>query len=165
MTSLPTTKLDGIDRTILQELRKNARILNVELSTVVHMSSNPCRERANRLEKLGYIQTYKAQLDDEPQGIGKTAFILVSLDKNADAEFCDFKNVVLHHPAITECCMVAGGVDYLVKVRFSDIQNFRMVLEQIVRFPRVSQTNTFMVIERVKADDETPLLQPTGAQS
>lgn len=58
----------------------------------------------------------------------------------------------MREPTVAECRMLAGGFDYLVKVRFDDIENFRRVLERIVKFPGVNQTHTFMVIEQVKVD-------------
>lgn len=55
--------LDRIDRNILNELQKDGRISNVELSKRVGLSPTPCLERVRRLERQGYIEEYAAILD------------------------------------------------------------------------------------------------------
>lgn len=47
--------LDRIDRNILNELQKDGRISNVELSKRVGLSPTPCLERVRRLERQGFI--------------------------------------------------------------------------------------------------------------
>ncbi len=51
----PSKDLDRIDRNILNELQKDGRISNVELSKRVGLSPTPCLERVRRLERQGYI--------------------------------------------------------------------------------------------------------------
>ena len=52
----PGKDLDRIDRNILNELQKDGRISNVELSKRVGLSPTPCLERVRRLERQGFIQ-------------------------------------------------------------------------------------------------------------
>jgi Lrp/AsnC family leucine-responsive transcriptional regulator len=47
------SKLDVIDRKILQTLQREARISNVDLAKRVHLSPTPCFERVRRLEQGG----------------------------------------------------------------------------------------------------------------
>jgi len=155
--NLTENKLDRIDKAILEHLQRNARMPNVALSKAVHLSPSPCLERVKRLEKLGYIKGYNARLDADLLGVGKLAFIQVSLNRTTESEFLDFKKDALSNPHIAECHMVAGGYDYILKVRFDEMHSYRSVLEQIVKFPNVNQTNTYLVIEEVKAESEIPI--------
>ena len=52
----PGKDLDRIDRNILNELQKDGRISNVELSKRVGLSPTPCLERVRRLERQGFIR-------------------------------------------------------------------------------------------------------------
>ncbi|MEG7494085.1 winged helix-turn-helix transcriptional regulator, partial [Enterobacter hormaechei] len=61
----PGKDLDRIDRNILNELQKDGRISNVELSKRVGLSPTPCLERVRRLERQGFIQGYTALLNPE----------------------------------------------------------------------------------------------------
>lgn len=59
----PGKDLDRIDRNILNELQKDGRISNVELSKRVGLSPTPCLERVRRLERQGFIHGYTALLN------------------------------------------------------------------------------------------------------
>jgi Lrp/AsnC family leucine-responsive transcriptional regulator len=46
--------------------------------------------------------------------------------------------------------MIAGGFDYLIKVRTSDIFAYRQVLgEQLSRLPNVASTSTYISMQSV----------------
>ncbi|OYX41914.1 MAG: proline dehydrogenase transcriptional activator [Rhodobacterales bacterium 32-67-9] len=52
---------------------------------------------------------------------------------------------------IQECHMMAAGFDYLMKVRTSDIGDYRRVLgERISTLPHVASTSTYVAMEAVK---------------
>lgn len=60
-----TKALDGIDIKILNELQRNGKISNIDLSKKVGLSPTPCLERVKRLEKQGVIMGYRALLNPE----------------------------------------------------------------------------------------------------
>ncbi len=149
--------LDKVDRQILAALQADGRISNVDLAERVHLSPSPCLARVKRLEDDGYIKGYRAELNPDLLGFGTVAFIQVSLQRTTEDVFTDFKKEVARAPIVAECFMVAGGYDYLVKVRFEDTEDYRAVLDRVVRFPGVAQTHTYMVIEEVKSDNRVPI--------
>ena len=57
--------LDSIDIKILNELQRNGKISNIDLSKKVGLSPTPCLERVKRLEKQGVIMGYRALLNPE----------------------------------------------------------------------------------------------------
>ncbi len=144
--------LDRIDLTILNILQTNARISNVELAKQVNLSASPCLDRVKRLESQGYIKRYAAVLDAEKLHVGMAAFIQVTLDRTKADIFTQFKEKLVEIGEVAECHMVAGGFDYLIKLRVRDMNNYRDVLGKVVELPGVSQTHTYMVIEDVKED-------------
>lgn len=150
-------KLDNIDRAILDALQTEGRMSNVALAEHVNLSPSPCLERVKRLEEAGYIQNYSAILSPELLGYGTVAFIQVTLDRTTEAVFSDFKREIMQSNHVAECHMVAGGYDYLLKVRFDRMEDYRDVLAHVVRFPGVSQTHSYMVIEQVKENRNVPI--------
>ena len=59
---------------------------------------------------------------------------------------------------ILECHMVAGGFDYLIKARVSDMEAYRRFLgEVLVAMPGVRETRTYAVLEEVKSVTELPV--------
>ena len=156
MTAKPKN-LDRIDLTILDTLQQDGRISNVELAKKVNLSASPCLERVKRLEAEGYIERYGAFLNARKLKYGMSAFIQVTLDRTTKDVFNNFRSEVVKIKEVAECHMVAGGFDYLLKLRFEDMEAYREVLGYIVELPAVSQTNTYVVMEHVKADQGIPL--------
>lgn len=155
---LKTRPLDRIDLTILDTLQKNGRISNVELSKKVNLSASPCLDRVKRLEEDGYIVRYGATLASDKLNYGMSAFIQVTLDRTTADVFNLFKDQVVKIKEVAECHMVAGGFDYLLKLRFENMAAYREVLGVIVELPAVSQTHTYVVMEHVKEDLGVPIL-------
>lgn len=156
--SIKSRELDRIDLTILQTLQSQGRISNVELAKQVNLSASPCLDRVKRLESEGYIKRYGAVLDAQMLNIGMSAFIQVTLDRTTADVFNLFRDQVVKIKEVAECHMVAGGFDYLLKLRVINMNNYRDVLGMIVELPGVSQTHTYMVIENVKEDLGLPLM-------
>ena len=86
-----------------------------------------------------------------------SAFIQVTLDRTTADVFNQFREQVVTIKEVAECHMVAGGFDYLLKLRFKDMAAYREVLGVIVELPAVSQTHTYVVMENVKGDMGVPL--------
>ncbi|MBT8073776.1 MAG: winged helix-turn-helix transcriptional regulator [Xanthomonadales bacterium] len=144
--------LDRIDYKILRRLQGNARLTNADLARSVNLSPTPCLERVRRLEADGYILGYVTLLNPQKLGAGVISFIQVSLDRtNADV-FERFKEQVSACPEVMECHMVAGGFDYLLKVRTRSMLEYRDFLGQtLARMSDIKQTHTYVVMEEVKA--------------
>lgn len=149
--------LDKIDLLILDLLQKNSRISNVNLAEQVNLSPSPCLDRVKRLEAEGYIERYGAVLNASKLKFGLTAYLEVSLDKSTSEVFDVFAEAVQDIRQIAECDMVAGGFDYLLKIRISDMAEYRSVLSKVVDIPGVARNRTFVVIEHIKKDAGLPL--------
>jgi Lrp/AsnC family leucine-responsive transcriptional regulator len=150
--------LDRIDLTILDSLQKDGRISNTDLAKKVNLSASPCLERVRRLENDGYIERYGALLNASKLNYGMKAFIQVTLDRTTGDVFNEFKSEVVKIEEVAECHLVAGGFDYLIKIRFGNIESYREILSEIVALPAVSHTHTFIVTENVKQDEGVPII-------
>ncbi|MBA6223750.1 MULTISPECIES: winged helix-turn-helix transcriptional regulator [unclassified Colwellia] len=157
MTSNKPKTLDRIDLTILDALQKNGRISNSTLAQRVNLSASPCLERVKRLEQEGYIERYGAFLNASKLNYGMTAFIQVTLDRTTADIFNKFRAQVIEIKEVAECHMVVGGFDYLLKLRFENMEAYRILLGNIVELPGVSQTHTYVVMEHVKRYSGVPI--------
>ncbi len=144
-------KLDRIDRAILNELARNARISMIELGQKVGLSKTPVTARVKRLEAEGVITGYRAELSAGRLGLEHVAFLEVRLADTREKALQAFNTAVRQIPEVEECHMIAGGFDYLVKVRTRDIGDYRRVLsESISRLPHVASTSTYVSMESVR---------------
>jgi len=147
-----TRFLDKIDQSILKILQKDGRISNVKLAQSINLSPTPCLERVKRLEKDGYIKGYVALLNSDLLGSALVSFIEVSLDRTTTRALDDFRSAVMKMEEVQECHMVAGGFDYLIKVRTRDMAHYRRFLgEKLSVLPDISSTHTYVVMEEVKS--------------
>ena len=147
------TDLDRIDRRILNVLQKNGRIANVELARRVNLTPTPCLERVKRLEKDGFIAEYVALIDPVKANAALCAYIEIQLVSSTTAAFKRFNQEMLDLPEVQECQMVAGGFDYLIKIRVADMQHYQRFLgEKLASIRDISQTHTYVVIQDVKSE-------------
>lgn len=143
--------LDAFDRKMLDILSRNGRISVTDLAQEVGLSKTPCQVRMKRLVQTGVITGFRAVLDTAKLGMDHVAFAEVKLSDTREVALAEFNAAVRRIPEVEECHMIAGGFDYLLKVRTSDIRRYRVVLgEKISSLPYVSNTSTFVAMETVK---------------
>ena len=153
--------IDETDRRILTVLQDRGRIANVELAADVGLSPTACWARVRALEEAGVIEGYYAALNPEKLDAGMLAFVEVTLERTTPDVFNEFRAAVLKIPEVLECHMVAGGFDYLVKIRIRDMPGYRAFLEDaLVALPGVRGTHTYVVMEEVKNTRAIPISAP-----
>ena len=151
-------ELDGYDRKILDVLTTDARISLTQLSQKVGLSKTPVAARIKHLEDVGLITGYRAILSTNQLGLSHIAFLEVKLDDTREQALLEFNNAVKKVPEVAECHMIAGGFDYLLKVRTSNIEAYRQVMGQrISTLPHVQSTSTFVAMETVVEQTNPPL--------
>jgi Lrp/AsnC family leucine-responsive transcriptional regulator len=150
--------IDKIDRRILSILQGDGRIANVELAERIGLSPTSIGERLKRLQREGFVEGYGARLNPHRLGLSLLVFVEVLLDKTTSDVFEKFARAVQNAPEVLECHMVAGGFDYLVKVRLPDMTAYRKFLgERLLALPGVKETRTYAVMEEVKRDAPLPV--------
>lgn len=151
-TGINSVGLDRTDQRILASLQREGRLSMAQLARELHLSVTPCTERVRRLEQAGYITGYRADLDPTLLGQQLLAYVQVNLDRTNAEVFERFKSAMQALEVVQECHMMAGGFDYLLKVRVRDMKEYRNVLsDQIAAIQGVQQTHTYFVMEEVKA--------------
>ena len=151
-------QIDRIDLKILNVLQQDGRISNLKLAESVALSPTAVLARVQRLSRNGYILGYEALLNPLKLGAGMTVFVEVLLDRTTPNVFEAFKAAVQVHPEISECHMVAGGFDYLLKTRMADMAAYRAFAGTVLwQLPGVRETRTYPVMEEVKNTARLPL--------
>jgi len=152
------SSLDAADLRILRILQQDGRITNQELARQAGLSPASCFDRVKRLRERGIILGYTALLDPHQLGSALMIFVEVLLDRTTDDVFSAFAEHVRKVPQVLECHMVAGGFDYLLKVRVADMTAYRAFLGNILAaMPGVRETRTYAVLEEVKSTTQLPV--------
>lgn len=151
--------LDRIDVKILNVLQNECRISNVDLAAKINLSPTPCLERVRRLEKNGYIEKYVAHLNPKKLNANLTAYIQVSLENSRTSDLEEFNQQVKKFEEVIECSMVAGGFDYLIKIRVKDMEAYRHFLgDKLAAINGISQSHTYVVMEEIKSTHIIPVI-------
>lgn len=143
--------LDALDVKILNCVNRDARITVTELSAQIGLSKTPSHARLRRLEKEGYILGYRAILDPVKLGLDHIAFVEVKLSDTRAVALEQFNAEVRKLVQVEQCHMIAGGFDYLLKIRTRDINEYRILLGDVLSaLPHVARTSTYVAMEAVK---------------
>ena len=151
MKTTSASELDQFDHRILDALIKDGRMSVTDLSALVGLSKTPCQVRLRRLIDEGYIEGFHARINQRKLGMDHIAFAEVKLSDTREEALREFNTAVRKIKEVEECHMIAGRIDYLLKVRTSDIRRYRQVLgEKISSLPHVASTSTAVAMESVK---------------
>jgi Lrp/AsnC family leucine-responsive transcriptional regulator len=150
--------LDRIDVKILNILQKECRISNVDLAKQIHLSPTPCLDRVRRLEKNGFIDKYVAHLNPSKLDVNLTAYLEITLKSSNTADLNAFNRHVFLLDEVIECSLVAGGFDYLLKIRTKDMDSYRKFLGgKLAVIESISNTHTYVVMEEIKSTHIIPV--------
>jgi len=142
---------DKIDKKILQELQRNARLSHQELSERVGLSPTPCARRIRNMEKSGIIKGYAALIDEAQVGFGFSVFVSVQLDHQTDDRLISFEAEIVQLPEVVDCWLMTGSRDYLLRIALTDLAEFEQFLTgRLTKIPGVASIESSIPIRRVK---------------
>lgn len=127
-----TVPLDRYDLKILAHLQREGRCSNVDLADAVGLSQSPCLLRTKRLQDLGVIRGYGADIALEKLGSNVTVFSEVTIGSHHPQHFRSFEAGAGKYPEIVECYNVSGGYDYLLKIVAPSVAHFQALMERLL---------------------------------
>ena len=146
------TKLDQINRRILQALSQDGRISNLDLAERVGLSPSACLRRVQELERRGVIAGYRAVLDPGAMGVGFVAYIGVGLSSHTKQAQESFERAVALSPEVVECHNITGAIEYLLRVECADLPSFKTFHTDVLgTLPHVNALTSYVVMGSPKA--------------
>ncbi|MEX3011526.1 Lrp/AsnC family transcriptional regulator [Hoeflea sp. TYP-13] len=150
--------LDQFDRKILEELQKDARLTNGDLSERINLSPSQCSRRRIRLEEEGYILGYYAGLDRTMLGLGIVNIITVTLDTHNRDNAHRFGELINRLPEVLEAHALTGEMDYMLKVVTADLKALSgFVNDVLLPHESVRHVKSAIVLETLKDTHALPL--------
>ncbi len=154
------SELDSTDLKILDLLQKNARITNREIAARIKLAASATLARVNRLERLGVIRGYHAELDPEAVGLSLISFIFIRSGTLKEEVGLEAKLRAM--PEVLNAYHIAGEDGFLVTVRSEDTQSLGALLNARFRsLSGVRATRTVVSLLTIKESCVLPL--PTNA--
>lgn len=143
-------ELDATDRKILDALQQNARLPVTELARKVGLSKTPVAARIKAMEDAGLITGYRAILSPIKLGLSHVTYVEIRLSDTRESALKQFNAGVRQIAEVEECYMIAGGFDYLLKVRSRDMADYRRIMgEKISALPYIHATSSYVAMEAV----------------
>ncbi|MCZ2100314.1 MAG: Lrp/AsnC family transcriptional regulator [Chitinophagales bacterium] len=151
-------KMDLIDMRIIKILQENSKITNLELSKRIGLSPAPTLERVKKLEQSGIIQSYHAKVDSTLMGLNVKTFVLVSLAWHKPNALDGFIEKIKRIPEITECYIITGDADFLLKIICKDIATYeKLLFKTLSQIDEIERLKTLMTLSKVKKEKVLPL--------
>jgi DNA-binding Lrp family transcriptional regulator len=152
------SRIDDINRRILRELTRDARISNIDLAARAGLSPSACLRRVQEMERSGVIRGYRAVLDPVQMGTGFLAYVTVRLSSHTKASHEAFERAMARAPEVRECHMLNGEIDFILKIVSRDLQSFQEFLtSKLTPAPNVASVKTSLTIRTAKQLPGVPL--------
>lgn len=126
------SKLDRIDRKILNLLQENNQITNVELADKVGISPSPCLRRVRSLREKGIISQDVSLLDPQQVGCNFIVFLNVSLERQREDLLENFERKMKQHPEVMQCYFVSGDFDYFLVIMVSNVEEYHDFVRRVL---------------------------------
>lgn len=143
---------DGVDRRILAELARDARMPNNALAEAVGIAPSTCLGRVRALRESGVIRGYHADIDPAALGRPIQAMIAVRLQAHARGHMTEFVARVAELPEVLNVFFLGGADDFLVHIAATGTDNLRdFVVVNLSGNPDVALTETNLIFDHVRA--------------
>ncbi len=143
--------MDKIDKEIALLLQKDAKITIKEIAERLNLTTTPIFERVKKLEKEGYIKSYKAILDRKKIGLQLMVFCNITLDLHQTDYLKKFEKDIQQFQEVVECYHIAGMFDYLVKIYIKDMEHYQYFLSNnLASLDNISKVQSSFVMTEVK---------------
>lgn len=125
-------RLDRIDINILAQLQADSGMTNVRLAEAVGLSPSPCLQRVKRLEKAGFIESYRAQINIRKLAETIMVFTEVTLADHRKDDFQKFEREIRKIENLQEMHLISGGYDYLLKFTVRNMLHYQDIIQDVL---------------------------------
>ena len=143
--------MDRTDRAIIDELRRDARISNIDLADRVSLSPSACLRRVRALEQAGVIRGYRAEIDPAADGRALEVEVLIELTHKDRQTVEEFERRIALMDPVVECRRMFGVPDYLVRVAVADTAAYEtFYMNELAELPGIGRVNSQFTMKLVK---------------
>lgn len=153
-----STKIDRIDRLILEELQNDANQSAGHLGERVGLSQAACWRRVQRLEEEGVIKKRVAILDAETVGCGTIILAHVKLSAHGRSNLDEFSAEIRKLPNVLECFLLLGDQDFFLKIAVKDIYSYeKLFFNQLSTLDGVAEVRSSVALSQIKNVTSLPI--------
>ena len=136
--------MDGVDRRLVEALRRDGRASYAELARSVGLSSSAVHERVAKLESTGVIIGFRAIVNPHAIGLGVTALVGIEPGEYGRDELIAAALEAV--PEVESCYGVAGDEAFVVQVRVASVDHLHRCIGRLRAIDGVARTRTTVVL-------------------
>ena len=150
--------IDPTDKSILALLQNDGKITFKEIASQLNLTTTPVYERIKRLEREGYIKSYKAILDRKKIGLNLLVFCNISLKEHQASYLAQFEKDIKEFNEVIACYHIAGMYDYLIKISVEDMDVYQhFIANKLANIKNIARVQSSFVMTEVKSAVDLPL--------
>ena len=145
--------LDATDLRLLDLLQIDAAVSNQELAERAHTSPATAMRRVRRLVEAGVIERQVALLDPHALGVGLTALVEITLDRQGAEHLDAFEARAVAEVAVQQCWRVSPGPDFVLVLHAADMTAYHALVQRLfTQDANVRNVKAFFSVKRAKFD-------------
>jgi len=147
-------ELDRISWKIIEELQQDARLSWAELGRRVGLTTPAVAERVYRLQELGVIRGFHADISLERLGLPILIFVRLSIG-GPESTVRAFQLQVAKWMEVLECHRVTGSDSFILKARVVSVEHLERFLDRLGHYGTTSTSTVLStpVQQRVITED------------
>ncbi|WP_327634802.1 Lrp/AsnC family transcriptional regulator [Kribbella sp. NBC_00482] len=142
-----TESLDPTDWAILTELQEDARLSLTQLGKRVNLSASATTERVRRLESIGVITGYRAEVDLTKVGYPVLAVVRLKYPGNKHEPL---HRLMAERREILECLRTTGDDCYTLKVAAASMPHLEELVNELTDFGSTTTNLVYSQTQRYR---------------
>lgn len=150
--------MNSIDLKILNMLQTDSARTAKQMATELSLTTTPVYERIKKLEKAGYIKQYVALLNTDLLNKNIIVFMNITIKDHQKEARDEFVKSIESLDEISEFYHTSGSFDFLAKVRFANIKDYRdFLVNEVATIRNISDIDSQIVLEEIKYSTKVSL--------
>jgi DNA-binding Lrp family transcriptional regulator len=146
-------RVDRVDRAIIDQLRRDARLTNTELADRVGLTPSPCLRRVRRLVDEGVILGYHARIAPSALDRGFEVHVEFELADQTQVTVERFEAALISLDEVVEARRMFGLPDYQALVAVADLPTYeRFLTRQLLALPGLAKLQSRFAMKTIKSD-------------
>ncbi len=144
---MENTEIDQFDARILDELRADGRASWRELADRVHLAPTSVADRVRRLERIGVITGYHADVD--PAALGRTVRAIIDVSLVPGDEVDAFEARLAERDEVVTAAYVTGSADYSIIAECGGTTGLDAFVRWVRADPAVARTESRLMLRSI----------------
>jgi Lrp/AsnC family leucine-responsive transcriptional regulator len=128
--------LDDLSWQILEALQKDACVSFKDLGERIGLGGGAVAERVRRMEEMGILKGYRAEVDFARLGLGVMAFVRLGFSSREQQD--QGRIFIRGRPEVVTIHQILGGEAVMLKAVFHTISDLEAFIEQLWQYGTVS---------------------------